>query len=69
MIEQGFNGKNSIMLAMLTLAFIIGECSHFLLGVLSKEMAQDIGFGKKACMLQDDVDTELKCNDYDSELE
>lgn len=46
---QGFNPRNSYILALLTLAFTVGEISRYLLGALSMEMAKDIGFGDKGC--------------------
>ncbi|TRY70363.1 hypothetical protein TCAL_01161 [Tigriopus californicus] len=49
MIEQGFTFKNSVTLTLLTLAFIVGEISHFLIGTVSQEMANDLHFGKQKC--------------------
>lgn len=56
MVKQGFTFPNIVTLGLLTLSFIIGEISHFLLGVVSKEMAQDIGFGKMKCYNLEDSD-------------
>jgi hypothetical protein len=33
---MGFSGKNSYVLALMTLAFIIGEIAHFLIGKLTR---------------------------------
>jgi hypothetical protein len=49
---MGFSRENSFILALLTLAFIVGEISHFMLGVLSREMARDIHYGDFACFKQ-----------------
>ncbi len=38
MLEQGFTGSNSAVLALLTLSFIVGEMCHFLFGTLSREV-------------------------------
>ena len=32
---MGFNAKNSYILALMTIAFIVGEIAHFLLGKIS----------------------------------
>ena len=49
--NTGFTRQNSYTLTLLTLSFIIGEISHFLIGVLSMEIARDLHFGDKSCAL------------------
>ena len=46
---RGFNRANTCALALLTLAFVVGEISRYMVVSLSKEMARDIGFGDKGC--------------------
>ena len=36
-------------LALLTLSYVVGELSHFLIGVVSREAAREVGYGDKAC--------------------
>lgn len=49
MEDMGFTKSNSYTLSLLTMAFIFGEISHFLVGVVSMEMARSLHFGDKAC--------------------
>ena len=49
MEETGFTRQNSYTLLLLTLSFIIGEISHFLIGVVSMDVARDLHYGDKAC--------------------
>ena len=42
--------SNSYILALLTIAFVIGEVSHFLIGVVSQEMARSLHYGDKSCL-------------------
>ncbi len=46
---MGFNKGNTYILALLTLAFIIGEISHFLIGPLSKDISRELDYGDSAC--------------------
>ena len=46
----GFTQYNSYTLALLTIAFVIGEVSHFLIGVVSQEMARSLHYGDKSCL-------------------
>ena len=46
----GFTQHNSYTLALLTIAFVIGEVSHFLIGVVSQEMARSLHYGDKSCL-------------------
>jgi len=46
----GFTKHNSYILALLTIAFVIGEVSHFLIGVVSQEMARSLHYGDKSCL-------------------
>ena len=36
-------------LFLLTFSYVIGELSHFLLGVTSRDIARDLHYGDKAC--------------------
>ena len=36
-------------LALMTLSYIVGELTHFLIGTNSREVAREIEFGDKAC--------------------
>ena len=44
-----FDGYKYYVLVVLTASFIIGELNHYLLGVVSKDVARDVGYGDKAC--------------------
>jgi hypothetical protein len=66
--SKGFNVMNSITLALLTTAFIVGELSHYLIGVISLEMARDIEFGDQKCYEKENVTSTAKpCRDFDNE--
>ena len=55
-----FRGSRHVTLALLGLSYTVGETLHFLLGVVSMDMARDIGYGDKACY--DVIDGENGCN-------
>ena len=68
--EMGFNRKNSYTLFLLTLAFVIGEVSHFLIGVLSQDMAQSLHYGDKSCQPHSNITlrfgrTQSECQLFD----
>jgi hypothetical protein len=66
--SKGFNVLNSITLALLTTAFIVGEIAHYLIGVISLEMARDIEFGELKCYEKENVtSTAITCRDIDDE--
>ena len=50
MKTTGFTKSNSFTLGLLTMAFVIGEISHFLIGVVRQDMARSIHFGDKSCL-------------------
>jgi len=37
------------MLGLMTLAYIVGELTHFLINTTNREVAREIGYGEKAC--------------------
>lgn len=43
------------MLPLLTCIYVIGELGHFLIGVVSRDIAQDVGYGDKSCLAIPDV--------------
>ena len=51
-LRKGFTLRHSLCLSMLTLSFVVGEISHFLIGVVSQEMARSLHYGDKVCNLQ-----------------
>ena len=51
-LRKGFTLRHSFSLSMLTLSFVVGEISHFLIGVVSQEMARSLHYGDKVCNLQ-----------------
>ena len=64
----GFTRQNSYTLALLTLSFIIGEISHFLISVVNMEVARDLHYGDLSCAqhpnesLRDQSFTSLKAD-------
>ena len=42
--------KQWIPLSILTLVYVVGELSHFLLGILTRHMAQEIHYGDQECL-------------------
>ncbi len=73
MTQRSFNRSNSITLALLTLAFTSEEICHYLLGTLSREVAQDVHFGRLKCYEVDDIifstNVTYRCQDIDTEQE
>ena len=54
---SGYNLKNSYTLLLLTLAYIVGEICHYLIGTLTKDMSRVIGYGDYACYLKNGLNT------------
>ena len=52
----------SYHLFLLTFSYVIGELSHFLLGVTSRDIALDLHYGDQACFPRSN---ELDSNQYD----
>ncbi|XP_068243293.1 hexuronate transporter [Palaemon carinicauda] len=51
-------------LSILTYVYVVGELSHFLLGIVSRPMAQDIHYGDKACLPNPEVKLQSRdCKD------
>ena len=48
-----------MVLGLLTLGYIAGEIAHFQIGTVSRDMAQDIEFGKKKCYSNETIYREL----------
>ena len=65
-IQQGFTKSNSITLGLFTLAYVVEEMAHFIIGSMSREMAQDIHFGDQKCY-DEDFDAGFNCNQYENE--
>lgn len=64
-MKQGFTAANSYALALYTLAFIVGEISHFMIGVLTRDVARDIGYGDFACYAKEDNSSmQSNCSDF-----
>ncbi len=53
--NMGFTRHNSYTLSLLTLSFVIGEVSHFLIGVVSQEMARSLHYGDKSCLQHSNI--------------
>ena len=71
-VKQGFTPWNTIILSLLTLAYIIGEIAHFLIGVVTRDMARDIHYGSMKCYDNETLshnDSLTKCTDLDNEDE
>ena len=50
--QIGFTARNSFSLFLLTVSFVVGEISHFLVGVVSQEMARSLHYGEQVCNVQ-----------------
>ena len=48
-----------LQLSYLTVAYIFGEMSHYLVGVTSRDMAREIGYGDMACYNNDNFSEEM----------
>lgn len=70
---KGFTAKNSIILSLLTVAYIVGEIAHFQIGTVSRDMAQDLEFGKKKCYQLEAIRIspfeEVQCDTFTEEIE
>jgi len=71
-MEGGWNRYNGSLLSLLTLSYVFGEFAHYLIGVLTKDMSQDIGYGDYSCYANE-TSTEVAdannitiqdCNDF-----
>ena len=51
--------RREVQLSYLTVAYVFGEMSHFLVGVTSRDMARDIEYGDLACYDNDSFTGEL----------
>jgi len=51
-LRKGFTSRNSFSLFLLTVSFVVGEICHFLLGVVSQEMARSLHYGERICSVQ-----------------
>ncbi|CAL8071526.1 unnamed protein product [Orchesella dallaii] len=60
---------SKFMLPLLMGIWTVGELGHFLIGVVSRDVAQDIGYGDKGCFaIRDVTNSNSKlCNDIESE--
>jgi len=43
--------KNVYMLTLMTLSYIVGELTHYLINTTNRELAREVGYGEKACYL------------------
>ena len=50
---------HGVQLFYLTVAYIFGEMSHYLVGVTSRDMAREIGYGDMACYNNDNFSEEM----------
>ena len=68
---SGYNWKNSYTLFLLTVAYIFGEISHYLIGSLSQQMSRDIGYGDYSCFNNPNVSSSIICSsdDYKNDKE
>lgn len=55
MARIGGNIRKAYALGILTVAYVLGELGHYLLGITSKEMAIDLDYGDHACQLDSSV--------------
>ena len=62
---SGYNWKNSYTLFLLTVAYIFGEISHYLIGSLSQQMSRDIGYGDYSCFNNPNVSSSIICSSDD----
>ena len=62
---SGYNWKNSYTLFLLTVAYIFGEISHYLIGSLSRQMSRDIGYGDYSCFNNPNVSSSITCSSDD----
>jgi len=63
--------KNLTYLSLLTIGYICGEIAHFLINTSSKAVAQDVQFGDKSCLANENTETNdnnnITCGDFKNE--
>lgn len=47
--------RHWLTLIILTLVYVVGELSHFLLGIVTRPMSQDIHYGTMECLTNPDA--------------
>ncbi|XP_076067893.1 D-galactonate transporter [Oratosquilla oratoria] len=52
-----------VHLSILTMVYVIGELSHFLLGIVTRPMSQDIHYGDRACLPNPSLSTSTDCHE------
>jgi len=70
MIRLSERVKGPYMLCLLVNIYVFAELGHFLIGVTSRTVAQDLEYGNKGCLLRGDVNvggtTASDCEDAHS---
>lgn len=60
-----------VQLGLLTIAYVLGEMTHWLPGVVSRDMARELEYGDLACYESDgfNEDSIIDCGDFDGQSE
>ena len=62
-----------VQLAFLTIAYVLGEMTHWLPGVVSRDMARELEYGDLACYNNDSFsgtsDSDITCGDIEGKTE
>ncbi|RXG51418.1 hypothetical protein Avbf_09958 [Armadillidium vulgare] len=58
-MEDGEVKRRWPTLIILTLVYVVGELSHFLLGIVTRPMSQDIHYGTMECLSNTDAQVKL----------
>ena len=60
-----------VQLGLLTIAYVLGEMTHWLPGVVSRDMARELEYGDLACYESDgfNEDSNIDCGDFDGQSE
>ena len=62
-----------VQLAFLTIAYVLGEMTHWLPGVVSRDMARELEYGDLACYDNDNFNgsenADITCGDLEGQIE
>ena len=60
-----------VQLAFLTIAYVLGEMTHWLPGAVSRDMARELEYGDQACYDNDNFNGNITidCGDREGQIE
>ena len=65
--ERKSTAGDWITLSILTLVFVVGELSHFLLGIVTRPQSQELEYGPRGCLNNPDFLHPVSCYEAHNE--